>query len=198
MGLGDVPRVSRRDRDDAAPLDVATQVPHGAVRGYVMGERGARNEPATAEDIAAMAAIVRAGMQAGALGFSTSRTTLHTASTASRCPARSPRGRAVRHRPRPRRARHRDLRAGPGRFMARTCSRRPARSPGCGNCRPRPAGRSASASPSTTSLPRPGAKARCRRGQRRRLRLRAQVSGRPLACSSAGRRFHPFVSRATY
>lgn len=60
-------------------LDIGTQVPHGAVRAYVMGERGARNEAATAEDIAAMAAIVRDGIAAGALGFSTSRTLLHRA-----------------------------------------------------------------------------------------------------------------------
>jgi N-acyl-D-aspartate/D-glutamate deacylase len=60
-------------------VDVATQVPHSAVRAYVMGERGARNEPATPEDIAAMADVVRAAIQAGALGFSTSRTTVHTA-----------------------------------------------------------------------------------------------------------------------
>ncbi len=60
-------------------MDLGTQVPHGAVRGYVMGERGARNEPATPEDIAAMAAIVKAGVEAGALGFSTSRTLAHRA-----------------------------------------------------------------------------------------------------------------------
>jgi N-acyl-D-aspartate/D-glutamate deacylase len=60
-------------------LDVAAQVPHGAVRAYVMGERGAKNEKATPEDIAAMAAIVREAIAAGAVGFSTSRTLLHRA-----------------------------------------------------------------------------------------------------------------------
>ncbi len=67
-------------------VDVGTQVPHGAVRAYVMGERGARNEPATAEDIAAMAELVRAGLTAGALGFSTSRTIVHRAITGEPVP----------------------------------------------------------------------------------------------------------------
>jgi N-acyl-D-aspartate/D-glutamate deacylase len=60
-------------------MDLGTQVPHGSVRTYVMGERGANNEPASAEDIAQMAAIVKEGMAAGALGFSTSRTIAHRA-----------------------------------------------------------------------------------------------------------------------
>ena len=55
-------------------VDVAAQIAHGAVRFYVMGERGAANEDATVEDIAAMAAIVGEAMAAGAVGFSTSRT----------------------------------------------------------------------------------------------------------------------------
>ena len=60
-------------------VDVAAYVPHGAVRGYVMGERGARNEDATAEDLAEMARIVREAREAGAVGFSTSRTMGHRA-----------------------------------------------------------------------------------------------------------------------
>ncbi|MDW3212908.1 MAG: amidohydrolase family protein [Ilumatobacteraceae bacterium] len=58
-------------------LDIGTQVPHGAVRGYVMGERGAANEEANSDDIGAMADLVGEGLRAGALGFSTSRTPLH-------------------------------------------------------------------------------------------------------------------------
>ena len=60
-------------------MDFGTQVPHGAVRAYVMGERGAKNEPADADDIVAMARIVKEGVAAGALGFSMSRTFAHKA-----------------------------------------------------------------------------------------------------------------------
>ena len=58
-------------------LDVATQVPHAAVRVFVMGQRGADLEPSTPADQAAMARIAVEGIQAGALGFSTSRTINH-------------------------------------------------------------------------------------------------------------------------
>lgn len=58
-------------------LDIGAQVPHAPLRLYVMGERGASHEPATPEDIERMATITRAAIQAGALGFSTSRTMVH-------------------------------------------------------------------------------------------------------------------------
>ena len=67
------------DRMDRT-IDIATQVPHGSVRAYVMGDRGARNESATPDDIEAMARIVHEGMRAGALGFTTSRTVIHRGS----------------------------------------------------------------------------------------------------------------------
>jgi N-acyl-D-amino-acid deacylase len=57
--------------------DIGTQVPHGALRTYVMGERGATDAAATADDLAEMARITGEALAAGALGFSTSRTPLH-------------------------------------------------------------------------------------------------------------------------
>jgi N-acyl-D-aspartate/D-glutamate deacylase len=67
-------------------IDVAMQVPHGALRLHVMGERGANHEDATADDIAAMAELARQGIEAGALGFSTSRTRNHKTSTGAYTP----------------------------------------------------------------------------------------------------------------
>jgi N-acyl-D-aspartate/D-glutamate deacylase len=58
-------------------IDIGTHVPHGALRAYVMGQRGADNEEPTEADIAEMARLVEEGLRAGALGFSTSRTILH-------------------------------------------------------------------------------------------------------------------------
>ena len=58
-------------------VNVATQVPHCAVRTYVMGDRGVNNERATPEDVEKMAQIVAEGIEAGAIGFTTSRTELH-------------------------------------------------------------------------------------------------------------------------
>ena len=58
--------------------DAAASVPHAALRAYVMGERGANpDEVPTVDELTAMAAQVRAGIEAGALGFTTSRTYIH-------------------------------------------------------------------------------------------------------------------------
>ncbi len=60
-------------------VDVGAQIPHGAIRAYVMGERGAKNAKPEPNEIEEMARLVKEGLLAGALGFSTSRTLLHRA-----------------------------------------------------------------------------------------------------------------------
>jgi N-acyl-D-aspartate/D-glutamate deacylase len=64
-------------------VDIGSQLPHAALRVFVMGERGVNREPATAADIAAMAAIAQKAMDAGAIGFGTSRTLNHRSSDGS-------------------------------------------------------------------------------------------------------------------
>ncbi|HLY78352.1 MAG TPA: amidohydrolase family protein, partial [Caulobacteraceae bacterium] len=58
-------------------IDFASQVPHSAVRVFVMGQRGADREPATTDDLEKMQAIVREAIDVGALGFATSRLVIH-------------------------------------------------------------------------------------------------------------------------
>jgi len=57
--------------------DLGTQVPHGAIRAYVMGDRCEDGIDATRDEIGEMSRLVEEGLRAGALGFSTSRTPFH-------------------------------------------------------------------------------------------------------------------------
>jgi N-acyl-D-aspartate/D-glutamate deacylase len=75
-------RLSERQYD----IDFAAQLPHGALRVYVMGERGANREPARHDEIARMAQIAQQAISAGALGFTTSRTMNHRTSDGNPTP----------------------------------------------------------------------------------------------------------------
>lgn len=67
-------------------IDIAALLPHGPLRVYVMGERAVNREPATEEDIEKMKVLIKEGIDAGAVGFSTSRTLVHRSSSGSFIP----------------------------------------------------------------------------------------------------------------
>jgi N-acyl-D-amino-acid deacylase len=67
-------------------MDIGAQIPHGAVRPYVMGERGLLNKSATDEEIAEMSRLVEEAVRAGALGVTTSRSEAHQSVTGEPVP----------------------------------------------------------------------------------------------------------------
>jgi len=67
-------------------IDCAAYVPHAALRVHAMGERARAEETATDAEIAAMAALAREAVEAGAVGFSTSRSLNHKSSTGEKTP----------------------------------------------------------------------------------------------------------------
>ena len=68
-------------------IDVAAYLPHSPLRVYVMGQRGADREPATTEDLAKMRALAKEAMETGALGFASSRLTIHKTESGSPIPS---------------------------------------------------------------------------------------------------------------
>ncbi|ATA29720.1 D-aminoacylase [Mycobacterium lepraemurium] len=68
-------------------IDVAAYLPHSPLRVYVMGQRGADRKPATAEDLAKMRALAKEAVEVGALGFASSRLTIHKTESGSPIPS---------------------------------------------------------------------------------------------------------------
>lgn len=70
----------------ARALDVVAQIPHGALRTYVLGQANNLNAPATAEQIQQMAALTQQAIEAGAFAFSTNRIAMHTSTDGESVP----------------------------------------------------------------------------------------------------------------
>ena len=68
-------------------VDVAAQLPHSALRVFVMGERAATSEPPTVDDLAAMRQLTAQAIRAGALGVSSSRNLLHRTKAGALAPS---------------------------------------------------------------------------------------------------------------
>ncbi|OSC32424.1 amidohydrolase [Mycobacterium vulneris] len=68
-------------------IDVAAYLPHSPLRVYVMGQRGADREPATADDLAKMRELAKEAIEVGALGFASSRLTIHKTESGSPIPS---------------------------------------------------------------------------------------------------------------
>jgi N-acyl-D-aspartate/D-glutamate deacylase len=75
--------VARRPHD----INVAALVPHSPLRAFVMGERGMAREDATDADVAEMRRLVREALDAGALGFGTSRAGIHRTARGANIPS---------------------------------------------------------------------------------------------------------------
>jgi len=92
-GVEDIPGVvmfpEYMDALDAGrrDIDVAAYLPHSPLRVYVMGQRGADREPATAEDLAKMRELAKEAIEVGALGFASSRFTIHKTESGAPIPS---------------------------------------------------------------------------------------------------------------
>jgi N-acyl-D-aspartate/D-glutamate deacylase len=68
-------------------IDVAAYLPHSPLRVYAMGERGANREAATEADLALMRSLAKEAMEAGALGFASSRLFIHRTKAGGQIPS---------------------------------------------------------------------------------------------------------------